>query len=355
VSAAAGDAVFAGQRRALEEARGRAGGRRVRLVRLSATRPGDLRWDPGTVRENAERARKDPSSIAYLGELDYGGSAVSLPVTNRADLLQVSPTDGLTSLTRTSPGRPRAGPARYYPEGIRTFARLVPNDLVVAEDLEALLRERGVTRVAIVNGEGFADRELAVGLVNLVRRGGARPAFVETLPDNLDRVPGLVERLAASRPGAVVLVGMPAPAMEGMLAALARRQPGVPVLGTAGLAGSRLPAGARPREVSAVTQVLPAPAQSGAGRRLLATIARERGMPARPESVYGFATMRLVLRAIDDAGPDRRAVVRAALAPGERRTVLGRLALDSGGDVRTRRLALMRFRGGKPTVERVLP
>src|SRR5687767_2060642 len=43
-SAPAGDAVFAGQRQALEEAGGRAGGRRIRLVRLGSTRSGDVRW-----------------------------------------------------------------------------------------------------------------------------------------------------------------------------------------------------------------------------------------------------------------------------------------------------------------------
>ena len=157
-SAAAGAAVFAGQRRALREAGGRAGGRRIRLVRLSATRPGDSLWDPGLVEANGDRARRDPSAIAYLGELDAGGSAVSLPVTNRAQLLQVSPLDGLTSLTKAPPGRPRAGPERYYPTRRRTFARLLPNDLVVAEGIRAQLPGRGARPAAILHGEGVADR-----------------------------------------------------------------------------------------------------------------------------------------------------------------------------------------------------
>ena len=52
---------------------------------------------------NADRAVEDPRAIAYLGELGFGGSAVSLPVTNAGRMLQVSPTDGLTSLTRSRP------------------------------------------------------------------------------------------------------------------------------------------------------------------------------------------------------------------------------------------------------------
>ena len=80
---------------------------RVRGRRRQAGFPGDHAprtddrdhaWNPGLVAANANRAADDPTAIAYLGELDYGATAVSLPITNHAGLLQVSPGDGLTSL-----------------------------------------------------------------------------------------------------------------------------------------------------------------------------------------------------------------------------------------------------------------
>jgi len=354
VSADAAEAVFVGQRRALRQAGGRAGGRRIRLVRLAATRPGDALWDPGTVKANAERARDDPSAIAYLGELDYGGSAVSLPVTNRAGLLQVSPTDGLTSLTRAPPGRPRAGPERYYPEDQRTFARLVPTDLVVAEQMVSLLRARQVDRVAILHREGIADRELTAVLAQRLRRAGIEPAFAESLRDDVEAVPELIRKLAASRAEAVVYLGARGPATAAALAGVAARLPGVPVLGSAGLAGSA-PAGPAPRELRAITPVLPSRQQPESGRRVLAALRREHRVTVRPEALYGFASMRLVLQAIDRAGPDRRSVVRAALARGVRQTVVGRLSVDGSGDVLTRRLALFRVRDGRVAFERLLP
>ena len=66
---------------------------------------------------NAHRAADDPSAIAYLGELDYGASAVSLPITNDAGLLQVSPGDGLTSLTQAAAGPAARGPRALLPVG----------------------------------------------------------------------------------------------------------------------------------------------------------------------------------------------------------------------------------------------
>lgn len=352
-SAAAGAAALAGAKRALGEAGGRAGRRRIRLVRLSATRPGDSLWDPGMVKANADRARRDPSAIAYLGELDYGGSAISLPVTNRAQLLQVSPLDGLTSLTKAPPGRPRAGPERYYPERRRTFARLVPNDLVVAEGIRKRLPGRGTRPVAILHGEGIADRELTAVLVNRLRQMEAEPTFVEALRDDVEAVPTTIRRLAASRPAAVVLLAPHGPATTPTLTALARRQPRMPVVGT----GAFLEEGSQPgpADLRAVTSVLPTRAQPAAGRRVLADIRRRTGAPGRSEALYGYAAMRLVLGAIDRAGPNRREVVRAARAAGARDTVLGPLSFDADGDVRTRRLAVLRVRGGRIILEEVLP
>src|SRR3954451_10697937 len=138
VSARDADAVAVGERLALADAGGRAGGRRLRLVELDDSAPGKgTTWDGSTVEENAKRAAKDASTIAYIGELDFGGSAISVPVTNAKGILQVSPGDGLTSLTQLQPGGFQASPARYYPKGRRTFVRLVPTDRREVEELVA--------------------------------------------------------------------------------------------------------------------------------------------------------------------------------------------------------------------------
>src|SRR3954470_11154470 len=162
VSARNAAAVAAGERLALSDARGRAGGHSLRLVVLDDSdpkKPGT--WDPSMVERNSKRAAKDPTTIAYVGELDYGGSAISVPVTNAKGILQISPGDGLTSLTQVQPGGPKTSPERYYPSGRRTFLRLVPTDLRQADELLAWIRERGGKRVAIVHDDRLFGREMA--------------------------------------------------------------------------------------------------------------------------------------------------------------------------------------------------
>ncbi len=276
LEAAAGDAAAAGMRAALAEARGRAGGKDVRLVLLPATRPGDLTWDPGTVEANAERAAEDARTIAYLGELDGGASAVSLPVTNREQILQVAPADSLTSLTETPPGRPRAGPERYYPEERRTFVRLVPADVLAARKLRADLRSRDVHRLAVVTGDGIADREFEGMLLGLVGTGQPRTVTRIAAPAEDDEDPeavaDLVEELADADPQAVVYAAADGPRTRAAVAAIEAGLPGVPV-------------------------ALGPQARSERCARKL-----------------GAHAMRLTLDAIDEAGPDRTAVVRAAKA-----------------------------------------
>lgn len=331
--AEAGRGVEAGMRRALADAEGRAAGRTVRLVRLPSTRPGDRRWDPGTVEANAERAADDPRTIAYLGELDQGASAVSLPVTNREGIAQVSPADGLTSLTRTPPGRPRAGPERYYPDGRRTFVRLVPPDLDAAREIVRSLRARGTRRLTVLHEHGIADRELEAMVLALIAAGP--PRFVERVDvrgDEPEEVADLLEEVEAERPDAILYAGPAGPTSSAVLAALAARLPTVPVFG-----GPPLAAGpgfeSAPTDGCALTGVPRSTSLGARGRRLLADVRHANGRQIGPEALLGYEAMRLTLAAIDQGGPDRLAVAKAARAPQTRNGPLGRYSVGPRGDV----------------------
>lgn len=334
----AGRGVEAGMRRALADAGGRAAGRAVRLVRLPSTRPGDERWDPGTVEANAQRAVDDRRTIAYLGELDQGASAVSLPVTNREGLAQVSPADGLTSLTRTPPGRPRAGPERYYPDGRRTFVRLVPPDLDAAREIVRSLRARGAQRLAVLHEHGIADRELEAMVLALIAEGPPQTVVrADVRGDEPEEVADVLEEVAAERPDAILYAGPAGPIASAVLAALAARLPAVPLLGGPPLAAG--PGFERaPSDGCALTGVPRSASLDARGRGLLADLRHANGREIGPEALLGYEAMRLALDAIEEGGPDRLAVAKAARTARTRDSPVGRYAVGRRGDV-TRPLA----------------
>jgi branched-chain amino acid transport system substrate-binding protein len=292
VSASTAAQVLEGERRALAERHDRAGGLRIRLRELPATDKRDEVWDPALVAANAHRAADDPTTIAYLGELDYGATAVSLPITNDAGLLQVSPGDGLTSLTERAPGRPRAGPERYYPTDRRTFARIGPTDLSEAETLVERLRATGATSFALVYDREIYGRELAAELVARARRAGLRLVASEEYRGRTDDVPDIARGLADGKPDAVVGLTVAGRGTIPLLIAIDAALPGVPVFAASGMLA--LPDLALPAEPARIEAVGPA-------------------LPARR---MGYEAVRLVLDAVAAGGRDRRRVISAGVRLG---------------------------------------
>ena len=350
VAAPAGRAVEAGARLALADAGGRAGELGIRMRTLSSTEPGGEVWKPEVVNANADRAVEDPRAIAYLGELGFGGTAVSLPVTNAGSLLQVSPTDGLTSLTRVPPGRPRSDPVRLRPEGERNFVRLTPSDLLLAEVMLELMRERGTERLAVIFDQEVYGRELAAQIVARARRDGPEPVADEEYRGKVDEIPDIVDRIASSEPGAVVIAGVAGPGTGRMLAALDARMPGIPVYATSGMLerDPRRPIPDAPLSVEALTPILPASELPAAGREVIRRAGELAGPEAaRPEAVYGYEAMRVILDAVEQGGRDRAKVAAAAIAMRDRRSALGPYRLRGTGDVDGERFALYALENGR--------
>jgi branched-chain amino acid transport system substrate-binding protein len=358
-SAATARAVAAGQRQALAEAGGKAGRYRVRLVPLSSSKPNAGNWDPGQVSENASHAANDPRAIAYIGELNLGASAVSVPVTNDAGLLQVSPEDGLASLT-DEPPRSAAGPERYYPSGRRSFLRLVPDDLEAARLIVDRMAALGVERPAMIVGTGVYARELAAELVAEARKAGMTAVDGKDLRDDPETVVDVVTELAEAQPDAVVLALARDRYTPQLLAALGRQLPqAVLVTGSGILVGRPLVAapGAPPAALEAVA---PAPPQGAGARRVLLRIAREQGAEvAKPAAVWGYESVRVVLDAIRAAQSDgkraeRAGVIREALRTRIRQSPIGTYEVRRNGAVEGLALGLYELQGDRFEFSRAL-
>src|SRR3954451_20135959 len=139
-----------GARLALEQAGGKAGSIQVQAVYIDDAR-GKV-WDPVAVGANARRAVQDSSAAAYIGELDSEPTRASVPITNDAGLVQVSPGAGGVDLTQPAAGYPNS-PDRYQPSGSPNFARTVPSDAVVADAAADWSSELGVKSAVAIAGD----------------------------------------------------------------------------------------------------------------------------------------------------------------------------------------------------------
>jgi branched-chain amino acid transport system substrate-binding protein len=175
---AAGRDAADGARLALERAGGKAGSIEVHATYLDDAK-GRI-WDPVAVGANARQAVQDSSAAAYIGELDSEPTRASVPITNDAGLVQVSPGAGGVDLTQPAAGYPDS-PDRYQPSGGPSFARTVPADDVVVDAAANWASELGVTQ-ASVPSDGSAFEDLAASEF----KASAAEHGIEVVPDHAD-------------------------------------------------------------------------------------------------------------------------------------------------------------------------
>ena len=264
---------------------------------------------------NARTATEDSAAIAYIGELDSATTRTSLPITNEADLLQVSAGASAVDLTRSAPGSDQI-PAEAQPSGSRTFGRVVPSDTAQAAAAAAAIADRGIDRVRAIGGG----------------------AYGAALRDGFESVAGGPALAAAGAAGAVYVVA-PRPAFVTVA--------GGPVYGAdAQIEGSppatTLPPGAR------LVSGPQAPSQLPDGDFATRFRSRYGRAPGR-FAAYGYEAMAVVLDAIDRAGDplDRRSVIDAFFATGARQSILGTYSIDEVGDTTLDRVGAYASAGGR--------
>jgi branched-chain amino acid transport system substrate-binding protein len=328
--AAEGRDVVRAAKLALADAEGRAGELAVRAVYLDDTggSGASARWSQAVAAANAREAAEDSSAIAYLGDFDSGATRASLPITNEARMLQVSPASAAVDLVQPFLGAGDQVPEEVQATGERTFGRVIPSDEVQAEAAAGWAKRLGARRVGTVSdGSEFGQ--------TMVR------AFRQSLPGS---------RLTRFRPDLLYYGGGP----ERRPASLFQSFPDTVMASDALL--TRGPS--EPVRGLLVTSAAEAPSQlPPAGQRFVRAFTKRYGRQPGRYAAYGYEAMAVVLDSIrraGDQGDDRDAVVDAFFDTQDRNSVLGTYSINDVGDTTLGRLAGYRFADGRPLFQTAL-
>jgi branched-chain amino acid transport system substrate-binding protein len=317
--------IVDGEKLALAQAGGRAGGHTVNFVSLDEGADGK----PGEVADATRDVISDTQVIAAIGGLDSAGTRTSAPLFNEAGLLQVGVGAGYPGLTRHV--RPDE-PGRYQPSAHTTFARIVGDDAQQAGPI-----------VAAAHGA----REGSLGAEQPAAPGKPWTLAIESEgDDDSQALAQAVERVARGAGGRVVDEPRRADALvyaggdpenaAGVADGWAREAPDARIVlpdavVRAGVA-ERLSPAARRR--AWLVSSAPA-AQSPAWRDFAREFRRRLGREPGPYAAVGYEAMRGVLGALDRAGNrsnQRQRVIDAYLGAPERASLLGPLKVDARGD-----------------------
>lgn len=292
-----------GARLALEQAQARAGSIEVRARFLDDAK--GRAWDPVAVGANARQAVQNSSAAGYIGELDSQPTRGSMPITNDAGLVQVSPGAGGVDLTAPATGYPDS-PDRYRPSGSPNFARTVPADDAVVDAAASWASELGVTAAAVTS-DGSPFQDLAAGEF----------------------------KSAAAEHGIQLMQGKPPSAVAvGGSGKQAVYEPGSQTLGVHGPA---------PQTLTLSAELDPSRLP---GRGFSGQFQQRFHRAPGPYAAYGYEAMGLILQAIEGAGTDAssfRNNVRDGVFGAHRDgTPLGSYAITSDGD--TTECMIQRYR-----------
>jgi branched-chain amino acid transport system substrate-binding protein len=352
--AARAKSILNAEKLALKDAGGKAGDFKVNFSFSDDSRPtdGTARWHPDQVADNARKAVEDLRTIAYIGDLDSGASAVSIPITNEAGFAQVSPGSTAVGLTKLVPGAEKGEPDKYYPSGKRNFVRVVPADDVEASAAAAWTDELGA-RTVFVLGDRSAEGD---GLAELFRvaagERGVRVVGELRMDPRASDYRDLAREIAQTGPDAVFFGGGADSNAEVLWRDLSAAVPSARLIGTHELLDESFYGGlGRAERRTYITSVAQDTSQLPArGQRFVRDYRREFGARPDPFAAYGYASMSLLLDAIkraDGSGGDRERVIRELLETEDYDSVLGRFSIDDNGDTSLRQLSGYRVRDGR--------
>jgi branched-chain amino acid transport system substrate-binding protein len=358
-----GQSIINAEKLALRDNGGKAGEFTVNFVGWDDATAGDgeAGWDPDRTAENARKAVENQRTIAYIGDFDSGATAVSLPITNEAGFVQVSPGSSAVGLTKLVPGAEAGEPDKYYPSGERTFARVVPADDVQASAAADWARTLGVKTVFLL-GDRTPEGDGSAELFRVAARdnGGPREVGTDRVDPRAEDYRDLAEDIAKTNPDAIYFGGGEESNAVQLWRDLHAANPNALLIGADGLLVksfySRL--GQSAQEKTYLTSIAQNPKQlPDRGKSFVERYVRTYGEVPDPFAAYGYTAMSLLLDAIERAGSSgnqRDDVIRETFDTSRFHSPVGTFSIDDNGDTSLRAIAGYRIRNGKPVFTQAL-
>lgn len=358
-SAAISRQIVGGEKLALSDAGGHVGRFTISYALRDDSSATTGQWDPDVTAANAKAAAQDPTTIAYLGDFNSGATAISLPLTNAAGILQVSPASpyvGLTSSLDAGQGEPE----RFYLAGKRTFGRVAPGDPVQAAAQVALLRRLGIHSLYVLADQDPFDAPLAQIVADDAQKAGIEVKGQDTitiLPGS--NFAGEVAKVAKSGAQAVFLSATATSEAAYLARQLHTAGPRLSLLASSAMLSPVFTShlGSAESVTFVGSPVLAAHLYPASAQHVLADYRRRFDSMGEPYALYGYEAMDVVLSAIRAAGAhgdDRQAVIGRFFATHDRHSVLGPYSMQSNGETTLSSYAIDRLVSGMPVFWRAL-
>ena len=330
------DGIVNGINMALSEANNQAGGFTIVYEDLDDATAARGSWDADKEITNATTAIDDPQVMAYIGTVDSGAAALSIPLLCQADVAMVSTSNtypGLTKPDAFDPGEP----GKYYPDGCaRNFVRLIPPDDLQGPAGAEWARSLNAQRVYVLNDGGkYGAGISSTFAVAAKQKGLDLVGGPETIDPAASDYRALAEEISLALPDFIYYGGTAQGSVGRLWQDLKAEIPDAKLMAPdALLEQSFIQLAGSAAEGTYITFGGVPPQQlAGSGAAWYTRYRADFHTDPEAYSIYGYEAANVILAAINRVGTADRAAIRDAIVDtSDFDGVLGVWSFDADGD-----------------------
>jgi branched-chain amino acid transport system substrate-binding protein len=288
-------------------------------------------WDSAKCATNGRLYAQNRSVIGVVGTFNSGCAKIIVPILNRANpgpLGMVSPANTNPGLTKKwDPGEPQ----KYYPTGVRNYARVVATDDFQGPADAMWSKAQGYKKVYVLNDKQTYGFGVASTYRTAAKKLGLQVVGFKGWDAKQSSYEALANAIKASGAQAVFLGGIACNNGAKLMQDIKAVAPNVKLQMPDGFSDPNANgAVANGAYISVAGQ--PPSSLKGEGATFVKSFGKQIGTTPNPYSAYGAQAMLVMLQAVASGGGDRGRTNKALFGLHVTNGILGNFTIDKTGD-----------------------
>ena len=287
--------------------------------------------------------------IGVVGTFNSGCAKIIVPILNRAHpgpMAMVSPANTNVGLTKKwDPGEPQ----KYYPTGVRNYARVVATDDIQGPADAMFAKSIGIKKVYVLNDKQTYGFGVATTYKNAAKKLGLQVVGFKGWDAKQSSYEALANAIKQSGAQAVFLGGIACNNGAKLMQDIKADEPE--------RSSCTMPDGfSDPNANGAVANGAfisvagsPPDQLKGAGATFVKSFGKQIGTTPNPYAAYGAQAMLLMLQAVATGNGDRAKTTKAIFGIHITNGILGNFTINAAGDTNLAPITVYRQAGKKPS------